>query len=177
MQWWLGLALLISGYSMARMGPAFKRSKIGAPLFLIGLLMTLFPPDGLLAAESRASDEMLASLYWMIPAVAGFYLVASGAPIYYVTSKLRLMVGWVLVLFAGYLIFVSWSPGVESAILGIAAMLGVIVTVSLHLIAIRFTESLSPGDGITKPLDDEEVKHVSAILASHLSQMEASADE
>ena len=56
-------------------------------------------------------------------------------------------------------------------------MLGVIVTVSLHLIAIRFTESLSPGDGITKPLDDEEVKHVSAILSSHLSQMEASADE
>ena len=87
------------------------------------------------------------------------------------------MVGWVLVLFAGYLIFVNWSPGVESAILGIAAMLGVIVTVSLHLIAIRFTESLSPGDGITKPLDDEEVKHVSAILSSHLSQMEASADE
>ena len=177
MQWWLGLALLISGYSMARMGPAFKRSKLGAPLFLLGLLMTIFPPDGLLAAESRASDEMSAFLYWTAPAVAGFYLVASGAPIYYISSKLRLAVGWALVLFAGYLIFENWSPGVEGATSGIAVILGLVTTAVLHLIAVRFTESISSGDGVTKPLDDEEIKHVSAILSSHLSQMEASLDE
>ena len=76
MQWWLGLALLVSGYSMARMGPAFRRSRFGLPLFLVGLLLTTYPPDGLLAAESRASNEMLATLEWAGPALIGFILVA-----------------------------------------------------------------------------------------------------
>ena len=87
---------------MARMGPAFGRSKLGAPLFLVGLLLTIYPPEGLLVAESRASDEMLATLEWVGPALIGFILVASGAPIYYVVNKPRLVAGWVLVFFAGY---------------------------------------------------------------------------
>ena len=65
---------------MSRMGPAFRRSKLGAPLFLMGLLLTIYPPEGLLVAESRASDEMLATLKWVGPALIGFILVASGAP-------------------------------------------------------------------------------------------------
>ena len=162
---------------MARMGPAFERSKLGVPLFLFGLLLTFFPPSGLLVAESRASDEMVTSLLWMIPAFLGFYLVASGAPIYYVTNKLRLVMGWLVVLFAGYLMFVNWSFGMESAFLGTAAILGIVVTVFLHLLSIRFTESISSGDGVTKPLEDDEIKHVSAILSSHIGQMEASGDE
>tara|TARA_B100000965_G_scaffold312303_1_gene272075 strand:- start:27379 stop:27927 length:549 start_codon:yes stop_codon:yes gene_type:complete len=177
LQWWLGLALLVSGYSMARMGPAFRRSKLGAPLFLVGLLLTIYPPDGLLVAESRASDEMLATLEWLAPALVGFILVASGAPIYYVTNKTRLILGWALVLFAGYSIFVNRPLEADSIILGISALLGILITVILHLLAVRFTESLSSGDGVTEPLDEDEIKHVSAILSSHLSQMEGPADE
>ena len=177
LQWWLGLALLVSGYSMARMGPAFRRSKLGAPLFLVGLLLTIYPPDGLLVAESRASDEMLATLEWLAPALVGFILVASGAPIYYVTNKTRLILGWALVLFAGYSIFVNRPLEADSIILGISALLGILTTVILHLLAVRFTESLSSGDGVTEPLDEDEIKHVSAILSSHLSQMEGPADE
>ena len=162
---------------MARMGPAFRRSKLGAPLFLVGLLLTIYPPDGLLVAESRASDEMLATLEWLAPALVGFILVASGAPIYYVTNKTRLILGWALVLFAGYSIFVNRPLEADSIILGISALLGILTTVILHLLAVRFTESLSSGDGVTEPLDEDEIKHVSAILSSHLSQMEGPADE
>ncbi len=162
---------------MARMGPAFRRSKLGAPLFLVGLLLTIYPPDGLLVAESRASDEMLATLEWLAPALVGFILVASGAPIYYVTNKTRLILGWALVLFAGYSIFVNRPLEADSIILGISALLGILITVILHLLAVRFTESLSSGDGVTEPLDEDEIKHVSAILSSHLSQMEGPADE
>lgn len=162
---------------MARMGPAFRRSKLGVPLFLVGLFLTIYPPDGLLIAESRASDEILATLGWLGPALIGFILVASGSPMYYVTNKLRLVLGWMLVLFAGYLIFVDWPLGIDTIVLGIAALMGILITVILHLFAIRFTESLSSGDGITKPLDEDEIKHVSTILSSHLNQMEVLADE
>ena len=162
---------------MARMGPAFRRSKLGLPLFILGLLLMIYPPDGLLAIESRASDEMLSDLEWVVPALIGFTLVASGAPIYHVSNKLRLFAGWALVLFAGYLIYLNLSFGTDSVILGISAFLGILTTVTLHLLAVRFTESISPGDGVTEPLDEDEIKHVSAILSSHLSQMEGPADE
>ena len=162
---------------MSRMGPAFRRSKLGAPLFLMGLLLTIYPPEGLLVAESRASDEMLATLKWAGPALIGFILVASGAPIYYVTNKPRLVAGWLLVFFAGYSIIVNWSLEADIIISGFAALLGILITVVLHLLAVRFTESLSSGDGVTEPLDEDEIKHVSAILSSHLSQVEGPADE
>ena len=162
---------------MARMGPAFRRSKLGAPLLLVGLLLTIYPPEGLLVAESRASDEMLATLEWVGPALIGFILVASGAPIYYVKDKPRLVAGWLFVFFAGYSIIVNWSLEADSIISGIAALLGIIITVAFHLLAVRFTESLSSGDGVTEPLDEDEIKHVSAILSSHLSQVEGPADE
>ena len=162
---------------MARMGPAFGRSKLGAPLFLLGLLLTIYPPEGLLVAESRASDEMLATLEWVGPALIGFILVASGAPIYHVKDKPRLVAGWLFVFFAGYSIIVNWSLEADSIISAIAALLGIIITVGLHLLAVRFTESLSSGDGVTEPLDEDEIKHVSAILSSHLSQVEGPADE
>ena len=162
---------------MARMGPAFGRSKLGAPLFLVGLLLTIYPPEGLLVAESRASDEMLATLEWVGPALIGFIPVASGAPIYYVKDKPRLVAGWLFVFFAGYSIIVNWSLEADSIISGIAALLGIIITVAFHLLAVRFTESLSSGDGVTEPLDEDEIKHVSAILSSHLSQVEGPADE
>ena len=137
---------------MARMGPAFGRSKLGAPLFLVGLLLTIYPPEGLLVAESRASDEMLATLEWVGPALIGFILVASGAPIYHVKDKPRLVAGWLFVFFAGYSIIVNWSLEADSIISGIAALLGIIITVALHLLAVRFTESLSSGDGVTEPV-------------------------
>ena len=162
---------------MSRMGPAFRRSKLGAPLFLMGLLLTIYPPEGLLVAESRASDEMLATLKWVGPALIGFILVASGAPIYYVTNKPRLVAGWLLVFFAGYSIIVNWSLEADSIISGVVALLGVLITVFLHLLAVRFTESLSSGDGVTEPLDEGEIRHVSAILSSHLTQMEGTTDE
>lgn len=162
---------------MSRMGPAFRRSKLGAPLFLMGLLLTIYPPEGLLVAESRASDEMLATLEWVGPALIGFILVASGAPIYYVTNKPRLVAGWLMVFFAGYSIIVNWSLEVDSIISGFVALLGILITVFLHLLAVRFTESLSSGDGVTEPLDEGEIRHVSAILSSHLTQMEGTTDE
>ena len=162
---------------MSRMGPAFRRSKLGAPLFLMGLLLTIYPPEGLLVAESRASDEMLATLKWVGPALIGFILVASGAPIYYVTNKPRLVTGWLLVFFAGYSIIVNWSLEADSIISGFVALLGILITVFLHLLAVRLTESLSSGDGVTEPLDEGEIRHVSAILSSHLTQMEGTTDE
>ena len=82
-----------------------------------------------------------------------------------------------MVFFAGYSIIVNWSPEADSIISGIAALLGIIITVAFHLLAVRFTESLSSGDGVTEPLDEDEIKHVSAILSSHLSQVEGPADE
>ena len=82
-----------------------------------------------------------------------------------------------MVFFAGYSIIVNWSLEADSIISGFVALLGILITVFLHLLAVRLTESLSSGDGVTEPLDEGEIRHVSAILSSHLTQMEGTTDE
>ena len=37
--------MVVCGFSMGRMGPAFSRSKIGYPLALFGLALAFFSPD------------------------------------------------------------------------------------------------------------------------------------
>ena len=98
-----------------------------------------------------------------------------GGAIYYVTNKPRLVAGWALVLFAGYSIIVNWSLEADSIILE-SSLMGILITVVLHLLC-KVHRVTILRRGVTEPLDEEEIKHVSAILSSHLSHMEGTADE
>ena len=72
LQWWIGLFLVVSGFSMGRMGPAFSRSKIGYPLALFGLGLVFFSTEeGLISNEQIASEAMRQTLYWAVPGLLG----------------------------------------------------------------------------------------------------------
>ena len=71
----------------------------------------------------------------------------------------------------------SWAPDLGKATSAIATLMGVVMALLIHLIAIRFTESLPSRDGVTLPLEEHEVKHISSILSSHIDQKEVTSDE
>ena len=162
---------------MARMGPAFDRSKFGFLLVLAGLTISLFPPHGLIASETIASEDLITAIYWMVPGTIGLYMAASGAPIYFITNPTRLIIGWLLILSSGAMMLSSWAPDLGKATSAIATLMGVVMALLIHVIAIRVTESLPSRDGVTLPLEEHEVKHISSILSSHIDQKEVTSDE
>ncbi|MAE97999.1 MAG: hypothetical protein CL965_02765 [Euryarchaeota archaeon] len=173
LQWWIALFLLISGYSMARMGPAFDRSRFGFLIFFAGLVLTLLPTEGLMSSEDAASESLRLTLSWAIPGVIGLYIVASGAPIYNESNLFKLLIGWSLTLYSMWAMLVSWGPDIDIIGKTVSSALGVSLTLIIYLYSIRITESISSGDSVTKPLEGDEIKHISEILLSNLGDMEA----
>jgi len=169
-QWWIALALLASGYSMARMGPAFKRSRFGYPIFCIGLIMAFLTPEELISSEEAAAESLKLTLSWAIPGAIGLYIVASGAPIYHESTTSRLIMGWGLTLYSTWIMFIAWSPNTDMIDDAAFSAFGVILAYIIYLYSIRVTESLGPGDSVTKPLQETEIKHVSEILLSNLKE-------
>ena len=52
---------------MARMGPAFDRSRFGFLVFFAGLLLTLLPTEGLMSSEDAASESLRAHTFMGYP--------------------------------------------------------------------------------------------------------------
>jgi len=155
---------------MSRMGPAFERSKLGGLVFLFGLFLALFPPGGLMGPEAAASESLRATLSWAIPGALGLFIAASGAPIYYVSNFPRLILGWILSLYSLSVMIVEWNPNTGMLATTASSAAGVSVTVLIYLYSIRLTESMGQGDGVTKPLEDDEIEHVSKILLANLDE-------
>jgi len=55
----------------------------------------------------------------------------------------------------------------------VSSALGVTLTMTIYLYSIRIAESTSSEDSVTKPLESDEIKHISDILLSNLGDMEA----
>ena len=55
----------------------------------------------------------------------------------------------------------------------VSSGLGLLSALIIYLYSIRITESISSGDSVTKPLEGDEIKHISDILLSNLVDMEA----
>ena len=68
---------------------------------------------------------------------------------------------------------VSWGPDIDMIGKTVSSALGVSLTLIIYLYSIRITESISSGDSVTKPLEGDEIKHISEILLSNLGDMEA----
>ena len=137
---------------MARMGPAFDRSRFGFLVFFAGLLLALLPAEGLMTSEDAASESLRLTLSWAIPGAIGLYTVASGAPIYNESNLLKLLIGWALTLYSLSTMISVWSPDID--------MIG--KTVSSDLIVVCFdnlplfhqnNRVISSGDSVTKPLE------------------------
>lgn len=158
---------------MARMGPAFDRSRFGFLVFFAGLVLAFLPTEGLMSSEDAASESLRLTLSWAIPGAIGLYIVASGAPIYNESNILKLLIGWSLTLYSLWAMFISWGPDIDMIGKTVSSALGVTLTMTIYLYSIRIAESTSSEDSITKPLESDEIKHISDILLSNLGDMEA----
>lgn len=158
---------------MARMGPAFDRSRFGFLVFFAGLVLAFLPTEGLMSSEDAASESLRLTLSWAIPGAIGLYIVASGAPIYNESNILKLLIGWSLTLYSLWAMFISWGPDIDMIGKTVSSVLGVTLTMTIYLYSIRIAESTSSEDSITKPLESDEIKHISDILLSNLGDMEA----
>ena len=65
---------------------------------------------------------------------------------------------------------VEWNPNTGMLATTASSAAGVSVTVLMYLYSIRLTESMGQGDGVTKPLEDDEIEHVSKILLANLDE-------
>tara|TARA_B100001250_G_scaffold85993_1_gene71127 strand:- start:27487 stop:28026 length:540 start_codon:yes stop_codon:yes gene_type:complete len=173
LQWWIGLFLMVSGFSMGRMGPAFSRSKIGYPLALFGLGLVFFSTEeGLISNEQIASETMRQTLYWALPGLFGCYIVARGSPIYNVTRPTTLAIGWVILLFSWYVLLTNYDlpgPDVVSSAITIA---GLIVVFIAHIFIIRLVETLPRSNETIPPLSEIEKTYVANVLNRHLGDRE-----
>ncbi len=158
---------------MARMGPAFDRSRFGFLVFFAGLVLAFLPTEGLMSSEDAASESLRLTLSWAIPGAIGLYVVASGAPIYNESNIFKLLIGWSLTLYSLRAMFISWGPDIDMIGKTVSSALGVTLTMTIYLYSIRIAESTSSEDSVTKPLESDEIKHISDILLSNVGDMEA----
>ena len=158
---------------MARMGPAFDRSRFGFLVFFAGLVLAFLPTEGLMSSEDAASESLRLTLSWAIPGAIGLYIVASGAPIYNESNIFKLLIGWSLTVYSLWAMFSSWGPDIDMIGKTVSSTLGVTLTMTIYLYSIRIAESTSSEDSVTKPLESDEIKHISDILLSNLGDMEA----
>jgi len=169
LQWWIGLFLMVSGFSMGRMGPAFSRAKIGYPLALFGLGLAFFSPEeGLISNEQIASETMRQTLYWAVPGLFGCFIVARGAPIYNVTRPTILAIGWAILIFSWYVLLTHYDLFGHDVVSGVITIVGLIIVFIAHMFTIRMVESLPRSNETILPLSEIEKTYVASVLNRHL---------
>lgn len=172
LQWWIGLFMVVCGFSMGRMGPAFSRSKIGYPLALFGLALAFFSPEGLVDNEIMASSTLNRTLYWAIPGLVGCYTLSKGAPIYNVTKPALLLAGWSIVAISWYVMLKYSEPFTHEITLTLVTIFGLLIVFVVHIMAVRFVESRPLSDETVEPLSESEKTYVTTVLSRNLKNME-----
>ena len=168
LQWWIGLFMIVCGFSMGRMGPAFSRSKIGYPLALFGLGLAFFAPEGLVDNEITASETLNHTLYWTIPGIVGCYALFKGAPIYNVTKPVLLFSGWSIVAISWYIMINYSEPFTHDITSTLVTIIGLLFVFVVHIIAVRFVESRPLSDETVEPLSESEKTYVTTVLSRNL---------
>ncbi|MBK70548.1 MAG: hypothetical protein CMB53_04045 [Euryarchaeota archaeon] len=171
LQWWIGLFLIVCGFSMGRMGPAFSRSKIGYPLALFGLAMAFFSPEGLEVNELVASQTLNQTLYWAAPGLFGCYTLSRGAPIYNVAKPAYLFAGWSIVALSWYIMATFSDPLSHDMIPSLVTILGLFLVFIIHIMVVRVVETLPQSEETVEPLSESEKNYVTTVLTRNLGKL------
>jgi len=162
------MAIAVIGISMHRTGPAFRRHLFGAPVALLGLTVMLFrveePPQPELEVVAAAIEAAM----WLLPALAGSTLVLMGAPLYWRTRLLPLLVGWALIVVAWYQYYSTMSVVLSDTIRWVSALLGVVLAFAVFALCVRTAERMTPQEPETEGLSEKERKYVESVLRRHL---------
>ena len=167
-QVWLGMAITVIGIGMHRTGPAFRRHPFGIPLALLGLAVMLFRVEKPPHPESEVVAATMDAAMWLLPALAGSTLVLIGAPLYWRTRLLPLLVGWALIVVAWYQYYSVMSVALSDALRGVSTLLGVTLALAVFALCVRTAERMTPQEPETEPLSEKEKKYVESVLRRHL---------
>jgi len=168
-QLWFGFLLVFSGFSIHRMGPAFRRSRFGKPMMLLGLVSSLFHSGKLSDMENKLLDNLILNLPWMVLALLGSSLVLYGAPIYWKKIFSTNSMGLIT-------IFISWIIYVNFTLLSHDVMmfslfftlLGMFLALLFIIWIIKIIESRTPKALESEPLTESEEKFIISILKRHV---------
>ena len=167
-QVWLGLSIAVIGISIHRTGPAFRRHPFGTPVALLGLAVMLIRVEQPPHPESEVVSAAMDAAFWTIPALLGLRLVLSGAPLYWRSRPLPLLVGWVLIA-AGWLQYYSTSNlSLADAVDAGGSLIGILLSISVFILCVRTAERMTPQEPETEGLDEKERKYVASVLRRHL---------
>jgi len=167
-QVWLGLSIAVIGISMHRTGPAFRRHPFGTPVALLGLTVMLIRIEEPPHPESEVVSAVVDAAFWVIPALLGSRLVLSGAPLYWRSRPLLMLVGWALIA-AGWLQYYSTSSlSPTDAFSAGGSLIGILLSLSVFVLCVRTAERMTPQEPETEGLDESERKYVASVLRRHL---------
>ena len=190
MQVLLGLSLVLAAFSMGRMGPSFKRSRFGLPLGALGLALMVFLPESPLDFEpgyaecqilyhcrwdmrDQYLDVLIGSLSWIVLCLLGSAIIIRGSSVYGRNRSRSVIVGWVIVFAAWYLIsrmlfyeFIISEP--FFILLGLIVLASMAATIWFHVQVVRYTERKTPRMPKIAPLDERESRMVTEMIRRNL---------
>ena len=186
-QAWLGLTIMLAAFSMWRMGPAFKRSRYGPPLVLLGLALMIFVAEPLLYFEEGyipcsnrsvciddARDAYLATIVetvvWITLAVLGCRTITQGSSWYNRGRTELLVAGWAMLIAAWWIIsqmqlyqLVLENP--IDVVLGVGLIFPpILLSIWLLMRAFLLAERQTPRDPEIDALDEREQRLVTEMI-------------
>ena len=155
------------------MGPAFERSRFGAPLILLGLASFIIFPESLAEIEEDLQKSILDFSFWLAPFSIGTLLVLDAAPNYRSTRNLQMILGWGFICSSWLLIFPQLdSQLAQEMAQGTLVLAGFAIGLIAMLAGILLEEKL-PGNGSeSEPLSREEEDLVKTILERRIGGFE-----
>tara|TARA_Y100000768_G_scaffold306883_1_gene240920 strand:+ start:677 stop:1213 length:537 start_codon:yes stop_codon:yes gene_type:complete len=165
---WLAFFLLLVGFSFSRMGPSFTRSKFSIPLILIGILLLFFNNFSIENPEKELLESLHGFAPWFFACSLGCYLALSGSPIYWKVQFPQLISGWIIILGSFYLYF-EFNELPDNFLIGaIFTALGVILSLFLFILLVRFVENRIPLEDSAPELTEEEMNFVTKIISINI---------
>tara|TARA_Y100000766_G_scaffold262469_1_gene253702 strand:+ start:438 stop:974 length:537 start_codon:yes stop_codon:yes gene_type:complete len=165
---WLAFFLLLVGFSFSRMGPSFTRSKFSIPLILIGILLLFFNNFSIENPEKELLESLHGFAPWFFACSLGCYLALSGSPIYWKVQFPQLISGWIIILGSFYLYF-EFNELTDNFLIGaIFTALGVILSLFLFILLVRFVENRIPLEDSAPELTEEEMNFVTKIISINI---------
>lgn len=165
---WLSFFLLIVGVSFGRMGPSFTRTKFSIPVILIALSLLYFNNLEIYDIESELADSINNFMPWFLVALIGFYFTLSGVPIYWKIRMPQLIFGWIIIFVSTYL-FIEFTELPDNFLIAaISTSIGVIFSLLLFVMFVRFVESRIPPEDPAPDLTEDEMDFVRRIISTNI---------
>lgn len=166
---WASLGVLMIGFCLHRMGPAFERSRFGPPLMLLGITCLILLPGELEYHEERLIQSFFDLLPWASIFFLGAILALRASSNYGISNPYLLSLGWALIAISWYIFIHSSNPlSLYTIIEGLWASLGIFSGFLAFGFGVAVAERITGLDFESDPLSEKESSLVRIILERRL---------